>query len=113
MDWAEEDFLSEIDAVKWDWPNPTERVNGEKVDSPRDIVDMGGLRDSQARENIGELRTVFTWTGGEGEAYALEVHNGYVHKPGNRIPARPFTRDTISRLDKVIDNLFLQEVKNG
>ena len=113
MDWAEEDFLGEIDAVKWRWPNPTKRVNGETVESPRDIVDMGGLRDSQARENIGEARTVFVWNGGKGEDYALEVHNGYVHKSGNRVPARPFTRETISRLDKVIDNLFLQEVKNG
>jgi hypothetical protein len=113
MDWAEESFLAEIDAVKWTWLGQTIRVNGETVESPRDIVDMGGLRDSQTRENMGELRTVFTWTGGEGETYALEVHNGYVHKSGKRVAARPFTKDTISRLDKVIDNLFLQEVKNG
>lgn len=113
MDWAEEDFLGEIDATKWDWPRETKRQNGETVESPRDIVDLGGLRDSQKRENVDEMRTIFAWTGKDKKAYALEVHNGYTSKAGNRIPARPFTRDTISKLEGVINNLFLREVQNG
>ena len=112
MDWAEEDFLREIDAVKWDWPRSTKRRSGATVGSPRDIVDLGGLRDSQKRENVNEARTIFTWTGGEGESYAAEVHNGYTSKTGNRIPARPFTRDTILKLGEVISSLLSKEVKN-
>ena len=76
MDWAEDDFRREIEAEKWGWPRETKRRSGPTVGSPRDIVDLGGLRNSQKRENISEDHTAFVWTGGEGKAYALEVHDG-------------------------------------
>jgi hypothetical protein len=113
MDWAEDDFRREIEAEKWDWPRETKRRSGPTVGSPRDIVDLGGLRNSQKRENISEDRTAFVWTGGEGKAYALEVHDGYSSKAGNRMPARPFTEETIAKLDEVISDLVSREVKNG
>ena len=113
MDWAEDDFRREIEAVKWDWPRETKRRSGSTVGSPRNIVDLGGLRNSQKREGMGEDRTAFVWTGGEGEAYALEVHDGYSSKAGNRVPARPFTEATITKLDEVIGGLTSREVRNG
>ena len=113
MDWAEDDFRQEIEAEKWDWPRETKRRSGPTVGSPRDIVDLGGLRNSQKRENISEDHTAFVWTGGEGKAYALEVHDGYSSKAGNRMPARPFTEETIAKLDEVIGGLVSREVKNG
>ena len=113
MDWAEDDFRQEIEAEKWGWPRETKRRSGPTVGSPRDIVDLGGLRNSQKRENISEDHTAFVWTGGEGKAYALEVHDGYSSKAGNRMPARPFTEETIAKLDEVISDLVSREVKNG
>ena len=113
MDWAEEGFRQEIEEVKWTWPKETIRRNKTSAGSPRDIVDLGGLRNSQRRENINENQTAFVWTGGEGRAYALEVHDGYTSKAGNRMPPRAFTEDTISRLDQVIGGLTSREVRNG
>ena len=113
MDWAEDDFRREIEAEKWGWPRETKRRSGPTVGSPRDIVDLGGLRNSQKREGMSENHTAFVWTGGEGKAYALEVHDGYSSKAGNRMPARPFTEETIAKLDEVIGGLVSREVKNG
>ena len=113
MDWAAEDFQEEIKAVKWDWPRKTKRRNKSTVGSPRDIVDLGGLVNSQKRENMSEDQTAFVWTGGEGESYALEVHDGYSSKAGNRVEGRPFTEETIAKLDKVIGELVSREIKNG
>ena len=113
MDWTEEDFRSEFQTKKWDWPNRTFRNNDTVVTSPRDIVDLGALLKSQTRDNISEYHTTFTWTGNEDGSYALEVHDGYVTRDGQRVLSRPFTRDTIAKLDKVIEGLFVQEVKNG
>ena len=112
MDWAEEDFRREIEEAKWKWPGETKRRNKTTAGSPRDIVDLGGLRDSQRRENISEDRTDFIWTGGEGKSYALEVHDGYTSKSGNRVLPRPFTENTISRLGEVVSNLISREVRN-
>ena len=112
MDWAEEDFRREIEEIKWNWPRETKRRNKSTAGSPRNIVDLGGLKDSQRRENMSEDRTVFTWTGSEGKSYALEVHDGYTSKGGNRVPPRAFTENTISRLDEVVSNLISREVKN-
>lgn len=117
MDWADEDFKNEIETVKWpangSWPNETQRRNGDTVGSPRDIVDMGGLRDSQKRENQTEFTTDFVWTGGDGKEYALEVHDGYASKGGRRLPARPFTEDTVFRLNSIVESLIVEEVRSN
>jgi hypothetical protein len=114
MDWAEEDFRSEIEAVKWGWPGTTKRANGSEAGTRRDIVDLGGLRDSQKREDFGQERTVFVWTGkgrdGEESAYALHVHDGYTSKGGQRMPARPFTDHAISELPSIVETLLVREI---
>ena len=118
MNWAEEDFQKEIQAVKWEWPRITMRKSGEEAGTTRNIVDLGGLMSSQKRENIGEDRTVFVWTGadenGSKKAYALEVHDGYVSKGGNKMPARAFTDNAIQQLPEIVDKLITREVRaNG
>ena len=113
MDWADEDFRREIESVRWNWPNETIRSNGQPVGSPRDIVDIGGLRDSQRRENQTDITTDFVWTGGGSKAYALEVHDGYTSKGGSKMPARAFTEDTVFRLNDIVESLIAYEVTNG
>lgn len=49
MDWAEEDFRREIEEMKWGWPQETKRRNKTTAGLRRDIVDLGGLRDSQKK----------------------------------------------------------------
>lgn len=46
-------FQDAIEADIWYWPNRTERSDGTIVDSPRDIVDTGALRDSQTIDFTG------------------------------------------------------------
>lgn len=118
MNWAEEDFLQEIQAVKWDWPNKTMRQNGSEAGTTRDIVDLGGLLSSQKREDFEEGRTVFVWTGrgrdGGSKEYALEVHDGYTSKGGNRVPGRAFTDNAIQQLPTIANGLIIKEVRaNG
>jgi hypothetical protein len=117
MNWAEEDFRKEIEAVKWKGWGTTKRRNGGEAGPTRDIVDLGGLRDSQKREDSGQERTVFTWTGrdedGGEKAYALYVHDGYTSKGGGTMPARPFTDHAISELPSIVDSLIVREIKNN
>ncbi len=67
------------------------RSTGQVVDSPRDIIDTGNLRDSyefdlqsSGDRVVGEV----TWTA----PYAYAVHEGEPDKP-----ARPFTHAAINR----------------
>ena len=113
MDWAEKDFQEEIEAVKWDWPNETIRSDGRPVNSPRDIVDTGGLKESQRRENESRGAVDFVWTGGNGKAYAFEVHEGYTSKNNQRLPPRRFTDATVSRLEDIVGNFIVEELKDG
>lgn len=117
MDWAEQDFRKEIEEQKWTGWGTTKRKNGSEAGPTRDIVDLGGLRDSQKREDTGQERTIFTWTGrdedGEEKAYALYVHDGYTSKGGTRMPARPFTDHAISELPSIVETLLVREVKNN
>jgi len=117
MDWAENDFQEEIQAMKWGWPGTTIRRNGEEAGTTRNIVDLGGLLASQKRESLGEDKTAFVWTGadedGAEKAYALEVHDGYSSKAGGRLPARPFTDHAIQQLPDIVDKLLAREARTN
>lgn len=117
MDWAENDFQEEIQAMKWGWPGTTIRRNGEEAGTTRNIVDLGGLLASQKRESLGEDKTAFVWTGadedGAEKAYALEVHDGYSSKAGGRLPARPFTDHAIQQLPDIVDKLLTREARTN
>lgn len=84
-----EEFKRQISDVKWDWPRETLRKNGDKVSSPRDIVDTASLRSSQRRKNISATAVEWTWH----VDYSAVVHEGPKLKNGKTLPARPWTKD--------------------
>ena len=82
-----DEFQAQIEEVKWAWPNKTKRKKGPPVTSPRNIVDVGTLRDSQTRENVGPLTVEWTWK----TDYSAVVHNGPRLVDGQRYKHRPWT----------------------
>ena len=102
--WVEED----INQRHWDeqfknmskWPydmgdKPTVRKNGQTVDSPRDIYDLGLLYKSGLKAVFEDTGTMVTanwhWDAKntKGKEYAWYVHEGI----GSNTTARPFTDD--------------------
>ena len=103
--WVEEDINKKHwdeqfkNMSKWDYDmgdKPTLRKNGEVVDSPRDIYDLGLLYKSGIKssvvENTGTMVTAnWYWDAKNtsGKEYAIYVHEGL----GSNTTARPFTDD--------------------
>ena len=100
--WAEEDINEAHwedqfkDMSLWDYDNETRRRNGEVVDTPRDIYDLGNLYrsgiESFHTEKEGSIVTAYWhWdaTNASDEEYAWYVHEG----EGTNVEARPFTDD--------------------
>jgi hypothetical protein len=87
-------FREKIESVEWDWDRRTRRQNNTVVDSPRDIVDLGNLRDSQDMQ-IDNLETNYQWD----VDYALEVHEGAMRYDGTMKPARRWTERAIDEIN--------------
>lgn len=110
MDWADQDFDEQINAIKWDWKGTsgeTRRKNGERVTEPRNIVDTGELLRSKQRRDSGRSSAEFEWTAQHAEG----VHDGYVAKSGAIIPARPWTEPTLQEIDGIIEGLINQNLR--
>lgn len=81
------------DMGKWNWSGETRRKNGETVDSPRDIYDLGTLYRSKeysiAKTNS-KAEAIWRWpaVNSSGQEYAYYVHYGT-----RMTDARPFTDD--------------------
>lgn len=110
-------FQQSFTAKAWDWPDdlPTRKLKGatlaEKIRSyrkgegiragnPRNLIDVGSLRQSGAWELSGYTAT-FRWSAN----YATAVHEGATIRPwGNkrampvRLPARPWTAAVLGRV---------------
>jgi hypothetical protein len=99
--WAKEDINEAHwddqfkDMGKWSWDGETRRKNGEVVDSPRDIYDLGDLYESGVKSfklNRTSNGTEANWhwdaTNSSGEEYAW-----YVHEGTSKMEGRPFTDD--------------------
>jgi hypothetical protein len=99
--WAKEDINEAHwddqfkDMGKWSWDGETRRKNGEVVDSPRDIYDLGDLYESGVKSfklNRTSNGTEANWhwdaTNSSGEEYAW-----YVHEGTDTMKGRPFTDD--------------------
>ena len=82
--------IEQIEAIRWEWFNPTRRTSGQVVTSPRDIVDTGKLRDSLQVTNIDDNHVRYEYQ----EDYAGLVHQGFdgVGRAGSpeNYPARPW-----------------------
>jgi hypothetical protein len=81
------------DMDRWDWSGETRRKNGEVVDSPRDIYDLGALYRSKEytiiqTTNRAQAKWRWTATNSSGQEYAYYVHYGT-----GATDARPFTDD--------------------
>ena len=86
--WAEEDlddgyFEDQFKDEKWDYPGETRRKNGEVVESPRDIFDLGTLyrsgKDSfRITQGSNDITASWNWDAknDSGRAYAWYVHEG-------------------------------------
>lgn len=99
--WADE--MEAVDAAmteaisdeRYQWPNQTQRSNGDIAGTTRDIVDTGGMRDSQYKNTITPDHTEFGWTEDNPELNhngGMSSYNGnrYYHTP------RPWTQHAIS-----------------
>lgn len=79
--------IEAMEAVIYEWDGTiTHRKSGEVVDSPRNIIDTGELRDSLSQENE-TLKRTYNYTAD----HAGEVHEGYTTLSGIEKPARPWT----------------------
>jgi hypothetical protein len=72
-------FKEEIKTVQYPWDRPTRRKNGATVESPRDIVDLGGFLRSQRRERVNATTLRFSWN----VPYASLIFNGYTTNRGS------------------------------
>lgn len=80
-------FTRRITGNIWDWPN---------APSPRDVVDLGQLRDSYKGPNMLEPTLAeHSWP----TEYAMAVHEGARFADGRSMPARPWTTRTIKEWD--------------
>lgn len=87
-----------IDADLYEYPRTTKRKSGEIVSSPRNLVDLGNLRDSKviARSSDGNAAE-FSWD----VPYSLAVHEGYTTKTGKDVPPRRWTEKGIEEADPI------------
>lgn len=85
---------NQITSDKWSWDRVTRRKNGKIVSSPRDIVDLGTLRNSASTPAIGNyikgVDLTITWSA----PYAYNVATG----KGQRGPARNWIQGTYAEL---------------
>jgi hypothetical protein len=83
-------FDKSFTAKAWEWPGTTQRRVGT-VGSPRNIIDIGTLRQSGSWEMTGAYSARFTWSAN----YATAVHEGYrrfrADGGASTWPARPWT----------------------
>lgn len=69
--------------------------NGAFPGFPGDIVDTGALRASQRITYLSPTAARFSWS----QEYALYVHEGYQKRNGQTVAGRPWTRETLARVN--------------
>lgn len=111
-------FQQSFTAKAWDWPRQTIRGQyrykgrgkrrrrirsggpGFTVGSPRNLIDIGNLRQTGSWQMAGNYQAQFRWSAN----YATAVHEGaWIHPWGNKksakvlLPARPWTRAVLGQ----------------
>jgi len=79
-------FQASFNPSAWPWPRTTKRRVGS-VSSPRNIVDIGTLRQSGNYQFAEPYIMQATWSA----SYATAVHEGARLRNGTTLPARPWT----------------------
>lgn len=98
-------FQARFDMWIWTWPGQTQRRAGAPVGSPRNIVDLGHLRDSYEFQRIPHAPGGPEYEHGWSAEYAMAVHEGAVFR--NRrytMPGRPWTLEPLE--NDVLENAF-------
>ena len=71
----------------WNWPRPTVRADGSTVTAPRNVIDVGNLRQTGSYSFIGPRTLEARWSAN----YATAVHEGARLRNGTILPPRPWT----------------------
>lgn len=91
-------FQQSFTAKAWDWPGQTQRSGGSIVGSPRNLIDIGNLRQSGSWQFTGPYSARYTWSA----QYATAVHEGYRRSRADGSystwPARPWTHAVLGRM---------------
>lgn len=95
---------SEIKSIRYGWPGPTLRRNGEIAGTIRDIVDTGAFLRSQRRRRINVTTIRFEWGGSGGVTYAGFIYQGI---PGRAYPPRDWIKPALEALP--IEQFFARE----
>lgn len=94
----------EIQTPQFEWPRSTKRRNGQTVDSPRDIVDLGGLLRSQRRDRPSATQLRFTWNA----PYAGLILKGYVTGiKGTLVEGRNWIKPALDK--QPLDKFFAEQ----
>ena len=80
------EYQESFNPSAWNWPRETQRRVG-RVGSPRNIVDIGTLRQSGTYTFPGAFSMETRWSA----QYATAVHEGARLRNGTILPARPWT----------------------
>lgn len=88
----------EAEVYAWDG-TITFRQNGEIVDSPRDIDDTGGLKESQHLPEIEATPDGYTATHRNNAPHAHDVYFGYLTDSGVEKPGRDWIEEALSNVD--------------
>ena len=76
-----EQLRQEIQRSQFSWPRETRRRNGQRVGSPRDIVDTGAFLGSQRSYRTAPLQLRYAWGGSGGVNYAGIILRGKANYP--------------------------------
>lgn len=95
----EDELNAQLEADKWQWAPGvvTNRVNGETVSSPRNIIDTGELKRSLVIEKKSDRSADFTYT----QEYSALVHEGARLNSGQTYPPRPWVEQAYKEGDLV------------
>lgn len=110
------EFKTQMKAVRYDWPatwganhpqagkpRVTYRRNGQQVTTPRNIVDLGKLMNSQERIRSSATQLVYRWNA----PYAAAVLKGYTTNRGTLVPERNWIKPTLDAVP--LDQFFARE----
>ena len=99
----------EIKTPQFSWPRATKRRNGQTVNSPRDIVDLGGLLRSQRRDRPSATQLRFTWEpkSKDGFMYAGLILSGYTTSKGTLVPGRNWIKPALEK--QPLDRFFAEQ----
>lgn len=96
-------FKEELEREQFSWPRETRRRNGSIVGSPRNIVDLGGLRRSQERKRSSATELTYRWNA----PYAALVLTGYETSRGTIVPGRNWIKPALEA--RPLDAFFAQQ----